>query len=324
MFRFFIIFALIFICVSPFHRFLLNNLTRAGSDAQNKCISSVENKTAHFSNSQLSTTDEISALLCGKNISTQSRQSLYAVSGLIHLFVVSGSHFILLEKLACFFRVPLLVRLTLHTAFLFFSGFQPPAARFFIQFILFTGFFQNSSGLRSDQKTFLSGILTLCLFPSWITSLSFLLSWAASLIISCCQEITNITHRILLRQIFIFLILFPLLCHIQTPHPLSIPLNLLLGDLLGITLLPLAVLAVFFQSAFLLMEFLLMSLSRFLEIIFHTTWHRLLVVDVPAFLPQPWMATWVLLIHALVHLVLIKWRRQQLMRSFPQPTGLEK
>lgn len=318
MHRFFGIIALFLILNSTTHVSILNYLKNKGEISQKNCITFVENRTAHFLNDKMSTTDEILALICGKNISTPQHQSLYALSGLIHLFVVSGSHFLLLENLASLCRVPLILRFFLHILFLFCSGFQPPAFRFLIHFILLATLFRNITTLRHDQKIFLSGFFTLCLFPSWLTSFSFLLSWAASLAITCCHEIHGFFRRHILTQIAIFLILFPLLCHLQTPHPLSIPLNLLLGSFLGMLLLPLAALAIFFHIAFQLMETLLSTLHQFLELIFHSPWSRFFLFAPPLTIPQSFMIVWIFFIHLCSHLWFVHNRRAQISLNFSQ------
>ncbi len=312
--------ALFLTLVSPFHVTILNYLKATAGFAQQQCILFVENSTAQHSGRSHSTTNEITALLCGKNLPDQKHQSIYALSGLIHLFVVSGSHFLFIEQIASFCKIPLFIRLLIHLCFLFCSGFQPPAARFFIHFILFTvtpGPTLDQT-LRRDQRTFLSGLITLCLFPQWIHSFSLLLSWAASLAISCCQEFGGTIQRLILTQLAIFCMLFPLLCQIQTPHPLSILMNLILGPVLGIALLPLAILAVFSSTALFVMESLLGGLRLFLEMIFESVWSRSLLILPHVPMPQSILSFWILFLHLLTHLCFVIHRRNQTRLSFNQ------
>ncbi|MFN8945858.1 MAG: ComEC/Rec2 family competence protein, partial [Pseudobdellovibrionaceae bacterium] len=236
--QFLLLIALLFIMLTPIHSLLLNKLTGLGSQGQKVCIHLVHSKILETRSLSFSPPQEMTALLCGENLKHSQEKTLYQSSGLIHLFVVSGSHFLVIERIAVFFKIPIFCRLIFFMFFLFFSGFQPPALRFVAQFLLFSTQLTWGNQFRSDQKTMFASFLVLVIFPDWITSFSFLLSWAASLAISCCSEIQNFFYQMIISQVLIFVVLFPILSQLQSPHLLSMAFNLILGGILSIVLLP--------------------------------------------------------------------------------------
>lgn len=294
--------SLILLCLTPFRDRLFHFFQFWGESAQQFCLLGI----AHFHQP----IPEMQALICGKNMESSAPKRIYEVSGLIHLFVVSGSHFVVLEKFAQWLNVPQRLRLTLHLCFLFASGFQSPAVRFLTQYFMFITPLHLGASLRADQKTLFAGLMGLVLFPAWANSFSFLLSWSASLALAFCSELHGVPWRWLLNQILIFLILLPLLSMIQSPHLLSIAANLFLGELLGAILLPLAMSAVFSQTLMDLLKHILQILNRMLELVFYHPWTRALIIDGDVGFVASQMVMWVLLLHLLIHLILVIWLRK--------------
>lgn len=186
----------------------------------------------------------IDALICGKNISSAEKNLILQKTSLIHLFVVSGSHFIVLN-LILLLLLPrhtfyLFVRLIILFLFCILSGMSPPATRGLLMIL-------SSSILNkmpSDILTLIIGLICLCLFPRWVTSYSLLLSWYASLALCWSFLFYNYSQykKILFTQIIIFIFMSIPLSFTFSLHPLSIIFNLLFAHLLGFILFPLAIL----------------------------------------------------------------------------------
>lgn len=175
-----ILISLVLVHVLPLST-LLSDRAEITSFAQNWCLSQIPNSAQ---SEQL-----LSAFLCGANIQDHSLRDPFLKTGLIHLLVVSGGHFAVLVmlidlatsalrgrfKYLTFIKIPILI------SFSFMTGFQPPVVRaLFCQLLDFPNhFFRWHWDQSKLQLT--SGVLTLSLFPLWIESLSFYLSWLASL-----------------------------------------------------------------------------------------------------------------------------------------------
>lgn len=186
------------------------------------------------------------AMVCGSNLEASALSSNMRQIGLYHLFVVSGSHFVFLEWLLW----PLASRLGRPGQLLIFfllstltltCSLAPPVTRAWISFMLRKVNDETRLFWRGHHATFFSGLLTLFLFPEWASSYSFLLSWTASLLISLPIK------ESWLRHVVIYLGLLPVLCGIQTPHPVTSMINWLLAPLLGVALLPISLLAYMFN-----------------------------------------------------------------------------
>lgn len=124
-------------------------------------------------------------LICGsKNIGPEL-ELLFLTTGLYHLIVVSGSHLLFLDSLLKKV-IPLQTILKWAVLFLFslMCLFNPPILRAFIQHSLSIASQKHYLRLRSHQLILCSGLITLSLCPSLITSISLQLSWAAALCMS--------------------------------------------------------------------------------------------------------------------------------------------
>jgi|GEM_PF-1292254 ComEC/Rec2-related protein len=217
---------------------LLNNTTALSSKFQKKC------------NDILPTQQDIStplaSLICGEKITDQDLAQNLSESSLIHLFVISGSHLLLLDELLSILSFPLFVRSWILLSYTLVAGWQPPVVRALFGWGLrkFPTF--QSLHLPTDLVVLFTGLFTLALFPDWIESKSLLMSWCASLALTVpgTFKVRGSLNKILLMQICIFIFMIPCLWGFGSLHPLGLLFNLLLGPAVGFLLIPLGALAI--------------------------------------------------------------------------------
>ncbi len=143
------------------------------------------------------------AIVCGRALSTGTdSHHAFTALGLIHILVVSGGHYSALET----FLKTLLGSKNLFIIFFLFlysamTLFQPPGGRAF--FSLGLALFNSRFRLFIPQGKLemFSGLLALCIFPQWISSLSFHLSWSLSLLICCIPHSKGSWLKLLWIQI---------------------------------------------------------------------------------------------------------------------------
>ncbi len=175
------------------------------------------------------------ALCCGATIPQNSPvMLLFRHLGLVHLLVVSGLHLVLIEKaivLALGWAGPVAKKSYLFLLpFVFICRFQPPVVRAFLQICvgkLNSGFhlFWGRSLL-----SLISGVIGVVLFPQWLISLSFQLSFGASLIASL--PISNWK-----KAIAFYIGLSPFLATLGAAHPFSLLVNIALTLITAVPLL---------------------------------------------------------------------------------------
>lgn len=257
-----IVFVLLFLALSPSSGFgLFSFFAKLALPLQSIC----ENLTPQeliFKSIQRS-------LLCGTSLSDSALSLSLRQQGLIHLFVVSGGHFLFLEKTFQFLRCPGFLSFPALLFYNFVTGFQAPGTRFLVQMIL--GRYQLFP-LRQDQLQFFAGLATLVFFPELTQSLSFLLSWTAALALSISSFLfytRSLFQKIFFSQALITIILFPWLWSFGTGHPLGILSNIILGPIILFVLFPLSFIvvvvpptSVLFDQATLGFEFLLLQTNR--------------------------------------------------------------
>lgn len=177
------------------------------------------------------------AMACGEppspNIFISDLKSL----GIYHLLVVSGSHFVFLEYLL----LPLSRRFNycgkifsfiLLTWFALTCLLAPPVLRALINFMLRKLNVEIKANWQGHHLALLSGLITLTIYPEWLISLSFILSWTASLLITL-----PIRHS-LQKHMTVFLGLIPLIFTMQPMTPLVGLCNWILTPVLGLIMLP--------------------------------------------------------------------------------------
>ncbi len=184
----------------------------------------------------------LSSLLCGENITdTELKENLVKTS-LIHIFVISGSHLILLDELLSILRIPAIVRFFFLSIYSLAVGWQPPAVRALIALGVRILFRRWNWKFPSDLTSLIAGMATLALFPEWWNSLSLVMSWCAALAL-CWVSVLKIKNKfsaLLISQLAIFLFMSAPLWGLGTLHPLSLLYNLLLAPVVAFLLLPLA------------------------------------------------------------------------------------
>ena len=175
------------------------------------------------------------ALCCGAALPKNSPEfQLFRHLGLVHLLVVSGLHLLTLEKTLYYVlqKRTWIARLSplILVVFVAICQFAPPVTRAYLQRIL--ALFNKSlpAHWTPSQGVFFTGLLTLCLIPSWFNSLSLQLSWTASLILCLRLPLLPLTAAI-------YLALIPYLLPLGVAHPLSLLLSGWAGALLLIPLL---------------------------------------------------------------------------------------
>ncbi|MBC7370224.1 MAG: ComEC/Rec2 family competence protein [Bdellovibrionaceae bacterium] len=192
--------------------------------------------------------ESLEALVCGKNIDDLEVKQLLIDTSLIHIFVVSGSHFLLLRN---FFA-----RLVGKTPWLLIPLFiyamvtlcQPPSLRALAFIGLQEIALRRKLFLSNLQLVFLSALLCVAFFPQWILSRSLLMSLMAATAMTTAEEIFDRKMapgiRSFLSQSFMFFAMSFCLWGLSTLHPLSILMNVILGPLIGTVLFPVGVLAI--------------------------------------------------------------------------------
>lgn len=216
---------------------LLKNTTNVASVFHQKCVQILPTGSVNH--------NILSALLCGENITDAQLKENLVKTSLIHIFIVSGSHLILLDELLSILKIPVLLRFLFLGGYSLAVGWQPPAVRALIALIIRVAFKKLQFPFPADLLTLMAGLLTLSLFPEWWNSLSLVMSWCAALAL-CWASILRIKNPFLgtlLSQLMIFLFMSAPLWGLGNLHPLSLLYNLLLAPLVAGVLLPLAFLA---------------------------------------------------------------------------------
>ncbi len=194
----------------------------------------------------------ISAVVCGKTPAQNSEYRLLQMSGLLHLVVVSGSHLVFVEQILSIaferFKWRMVAKTFVLSAFALMTGFQAPVVRALCSQLL--NHFQSSNKLfwSPPAVTLFAGIITLTIAPAWWKSISLQLSWVAAL---CLQIPTQNESwgRKIKQQLYIFVLMFPLLMQFAPPHPVSILYNLAVAPFLGVVMFPASAAAMLFPDA---------------------------------------------------------------------------
>jgi competence protein ComEC len=201
------------------------------------------------------------AFLCGTSLQDLQAQEVFQKTGLLHLIVVSGGHLQIISFLILFLIprrqrkhkwLSLLLWILLF-GYCFATGFQAPVVRAFF-----------SRGLSSLNRHFawswdngkcqlFSGVLLLLLFPEWILSFSFYLSWLASLgflLLPLCYRAEKFSENSKILQLFLPGLLIQTLMAVFFGQfsLLGLFMNALVAPSLGLLLLPLSSLGALIPS----------------------------------------------------------------------------
>ncbi|MBK7961609.1 MAG: hypothetical protein IPK04_10705 [Bdellovibrionales bacterium] len=185
----------------------------------------------------------LDSLVCGTPFNDLKLKSLFINSSLVHLVVVSGSHFLVLLILLKFCTTQPWVQLSVIISYWLITQTQPPG----MLAILFWSLRQKTSAeLRPDQMVLLCGLGCFLVNPRLWHSPSLYLSWLCSLGLSLAQ-VTSVSN-ILRPQLIIYTLINLIGGWDQWSHPLGILINATIGTLLSLFLFPLGAFVVVTQQ----------------------------------------------------------------------------
>ncbi len=203
------------------------------------------------------------ALVCGADLPQGDLKDALRTTGLLHLIVVSGSHLIWLEAALSGLARLLIRRFLVNSAwvvglfcvvglsiFALAANLQPPVVRAAVSLSLSALSRAGGWQWSALQVAFLSGFVSIGLFPQWLQSFSLLFSWTAALALASLAPQTGIWRR----QIRVYLCMLVCLLPLSPPHPLSIAFNVVAGPLLGLFLFPASLLVCFAHPLTILMD----------------------------------------------------------------------
>lgn len=253
------------------------------------------------------TRSSIQALLCGEKITDTQLKDHLSKTSLIHIFIVSGSHLILLDRFLSILKIPLFLRFLSLGFYSLAVGWQAPAVRALGALFLRWGLQRWRIAFPADLVVLACGMLTLAIFPTWWQSLSFQMSWCAALALSA-PSVVGLSSRswkaALLSHFLILLIMAPLLWGWASLHPVGVLSNLLLAPVVALVLLPLSFVAVFH-------EFFLKLFAQVMSF-FEST---LSAVAEPVIIPSSGVGStasfwiWIFVLHILFHFLRLHLRQ---------------
>lgn len=249
---------------------------------------------------------ELKALVCAENFTNLADSKFYISSGLIHLFVVSGAHLILLEKILEKFKLSRLMIFLFILIYSFACGLNAPVVRCLFAFTLNLYLSAKKIHWPAQFKLLIVGILTLSFNYNWISSLSLQMSWIAAFLVILGENFFK-QSSLLFKQSLFFLALTPTVVFFQIPHPVVILLNIILAPVLEFVLFPLGLLVWFFNFLNPLFDALMHLFNTVLtglELDF-----QMQLKDMP---PDLIFYNWclILLLHSVFHIVYIQIKRK--------------
>lgn len=209
-------------------------------------LASVAEKTHHYCLSQLpqnsETLNELKALVCAENFNSLSSSQLYISSGLIHLFVVSGAHLILIENLLSLCSENLRPNKSqifwILLLYAFACNLNAPVVRSLISYLITHSLNAKKIHWSPYFKLLITGLLCLCLNPLWISSLSLQMSWLAAFLVVCSSHFFTESSTLFKHSLFFFALL-PTIIFFQIPSLSVILCNLIFAPILEFILFPL-------------------------------------------------------------------------------------
>jgi ComEC/Rec2-related protein len=192
------------------------------------CLDHIPRSTNHF--------ELYAAIVCGETPGFSLNRWIFQGTGLYHLLVVSGSHLSFFNGLLRplnKYRLAAVSKYLILGLYTLACGFNPPVARAFIQTIAAPFSRQLRAHWSEPQLCLAVSLFCLCLFPSWVLSLSFWLSWLASMATVWFRH-----QPLLVKSAGIQIILLPIFFTSGGAHPIVILCNWLLGPVLEFIMLP--------------------------------------------------------------------------------------
>lgn len=232
--KFFILVMIVSAALSQFQ--MLAKLAPFSKSLQKICVDHSPQFSVHI--------ESLNALVCGSSVKNSLIKELFINTELYHLLIVSGSH---LQTLLWVFRnstnrtfsILTLLKWALLIAYSLITGLGAPILRALVAESLRSTSFVFRWHWSSWKVQTVSGFLLLAMNPEYFSSLSFFLSWLASLgfLIPFPKNQSGILKHFLLCFAISMLMLVPF----SYQGPLGFLMNFLLGGFLSLLLFPLAI-----------------------------------------------------------------------------------
>jgi|GEM_PF-2561998 len=248
---------------------------------------------------------ELKALVCAENFSSLSNSQFYISSGLIHLFVVSGAHLVLIETILNKINCHQMLIFIILVGYGFACDLNAPVTRCLIAFCLNFYLIRKNILWPAHFKLLIIGATTLSFNYSWITSLSLQMSWIAAFLVVLSETFFK-QNSPLFKQSLFFITLLPTVIFFQIPSPVVILLNLVLAPVLEFILFPLGLLVLFFNFLSPLFDFLISIFGSILQNL--ELDYKIQIADLP---PNLVFYNWCLILslHSVFHLIHINKKR---------------
>ena len=218
---------------------------------------------------------------------------MFVDTGLIHLMVVSGSHLVFIEMLLGF--LPARIRMLILAAYCYLTGFQAPVVRAFLRRLIGPALIKWS-GMTALQVEAATVVAALALYPQWLSSRSFLMSWMCGLALAAPKIFPRAPHFDLALKAYIFLLPF---CWAS---PVSVAWNTLLAPFVGFILFPFCIVGIVIPPLVFVSDGLWRAFLGLLEIGPQG--------DPTGLFLSSWQLCWVpFLTHALLLVTEVRWRR---------------
>lgn len=199
----------------------------------------------------------LNALVCGESLNNYNLNVLFIAVGLIHIFVVSGSHLNKIYKLTCIttqfmekITHPKLSFLLAQLQIIFLliyclmCNLNPPVTRSMMILILLTTLKKINLNLSLTSVTLIAGLICLLIEPRWSISLSFQMSWLIQLIVM--QSYNSISrNKSIIENFAVYLCLIPTFNVLGFPSIISILIAFALSGVVEFILFPLSFLTYF-------------------------------------------------------------------------------
>ncbi len=218
----------------------------------------------NFSPPNVISSQELNALVCGQDFLSLADSQIYIVSGLIHLFVVSGSHLVLIErtlsKLENKFYVSSEITHLILMVYIFVCNLNPPIVRSYLFIVVLALSKKYFLQLKNNNALLAASLIGLILQPQWITSLSYQMSWIAGLTLIYIDEIYKKSH-LLIKNFLFYLHFYLTMLFLGLPQIVTVVISTVLSPVLEYVLFPLAFLVFLWSDLSVLFDFLIQILK---------------------------------------------------------------
>lgn len=252
--------------------------------------------------------EDLAALVCGDSYDQLAFSDFYKSTGLIHLFVVSGSHFVILNGLLMKLLPFKKKEIFILSGLIIYSSIclnTPPAVRGVIALLI--QFTLDKVNLKWPKHTqlLIVGLLCLSLNYTWSTSLSLQMSWLTSLVLIVFENVSGYS-KAFKRQLCLFFLMTFCFAIMGQPQLISTLTAVLFTPLLDSFLFPLALISAVFHPFVYLFDFCISTLQSLLLLTEATT-----VASNHIYSYSFWVTlNWLLILS--IHLYLILKSRQNL------------